>query len=482
MNADEYLLQHGLDPEFIRKKLKWHWEDSMITIPIHNTSGEFLFNKYRLLNNAASKFKADKGSRASLYGINHVKAESNVVLCEGEPDTAKLLQEGVPAVCSTGGAMMFDESMARQLIGKTIYICFDTDETGHKGVLKAAEVLTKLGIEFRIIQLPPNVKDVCEYYSMGMATFPDFKSRISEAKTIGEWELNQASEDFRLISGAELIRLEFPENQWIIDKILPQEGFCFIFGAEGTGKSLITMSLAKSISEGKDWLDLFKIPKSENVLIIDKENSLRMIKDRAEVLGLTSKKVSWLARPEKLAIRDDAGNYTDFAETIALRVRLENIQVIIIDSFTDLLVGKENSREDTQVFFDSFKDLFPGKAILALHHENKPFQGVQRDSAHRSRGSTNINAQVSTMFRLEKSREDQTLLTLQHTKARDSMLLDKFRIRMIVKEWASGKTVVTGFKYEGICIETDDSAISAIIDLIRELFKNQEILSKKQIE
>ena len=119
---------------------------------------------------------------------------------------------------------------------------------------------------------------------------------------------------------------------------------------------------------------------------------------------------------EKLQVTDPQGNFSEFMLALAEEVKNENIEFIVIDSFVDLMVGNENAANDVQKFFDAMRQLFPSLSILSLHHESKPAPGTFKNDAQRTRGSSNINAQTTTQFRIEILQKSKTEFTLKQTK------------------------------------------------------------------
>ena len=161
------------------------------------------------------------------------------------------------------------------------------------------------------------------------------------------------------ITADELRSIVFPPEQWLINNVIYSEGFCFIYGAEGTGKSFVTLSLAQAVSSGTDWLGHFKVPQASKVMFIDKENPMSMLARRVKGLGLAGENISWVRCPEGLQLTDGKGNITPFAQALADKAEAEEIGLIVIDSFIDLIIGNENVAGDTQVFFDTVRKLFP---------------------------------------------------------------------------------------------------------------------------
>jgi len=478
MNANEYFEQHTLDQEFIKTTFGVSWSEDKITIPIYDKDGKLLYCKYRHLN-TTNKFSFDTGNHPTLFCLHKIKDNNTIVLCEGEPDCMKLWQEKIPAVTSTGGVAKFDEEMAQQLAGKTVYILFDNDEAGQKRVMSASQKLMNVGCKVKIVGLSKDIKDVCEHFGAGK-TKEELVVSISKALTPNEWWKLNKPEDFKTITAQELRSMEFPKDQWLIDRIIPREGFCFIFGAEGTGKSFTALSIAKALSEGKDWLDKFKTDKQCKVLFIDKENPKQMTSRRLASFEVSGENIVWVKYPEKLQLVGEDGGFSDFAISLSEEVKAENIDLIIIDSFVDLMVGNENAADDVQKFFDAIRQLFPNKSILALHHENKPSAGTFKSDAQRTRGSSNINAQTTVQFRIEAISSSKTEFSLKQTKARDAQKLDKFLLEMNVRQNEDETTDVTGLTYKGEMLEADDK-ITKAREIIQELLSNSPVASKKEI-
>ena len=274
--VDDYFKSHSLNPDFISKEFDVTWDEKTIVIPVKNEGGEIMFNRYRHLE-GDSKFTNDRGAHTTLFPKNKVKDKEVIVICEGEPDCMRLWQENVPAVTGTTGVKTLDENLFKPLVGKKVYLVLDNDEAGRSSIISYIITLNKIGIKPLVIELPDPYKDVCEYLTL--ETNPNFLNLMSSALTQVQW-MQKNKPEFQTITAEELASKDFPEEQWIIDKIIPKEGVSFWFGDSGTGKSLISLSLAKSIVTGEKWLDTFDVLSKQKVLFIDKEHTLRTQSDR----------------------------------------------------------------------------------------------------------------------------------------------------------------------------------------------------------
>jgi 5S rRNA maturation endonuclease (ribonuclease M5) len=147
-----------------------------ITIPIRSKDGNFSFLKLRQDpedqdNDTKYKFYPT-GSNAEIFGWECLKYNIDmIVICEGELDCIILQSYGIPAITSTAGAGTFKKEWIEELKNlKKIYVCFDKDDAGDKGVEKLIESLTENLPDTSIyrITLPERMidgKDLTDYFT-----------------------------------------------------------------------------------------------------------------------------------------------------------------------------------------------------------------------------------------------------------------------------------------------------------------------------
>ena len=458
----EYLNNHSLNEEFVTKVFRWTIAEDVITIPIYDANGEPLYNRYRHMD-GPNKFSTDKGAHPALYGAHLIKEKDVVVLCEGEPDCVRLWQEKIPAVTGTSGVKTFSPKLAEPLSGKKVLITLDTDEEGLTSVEKYYHALEEAGADPYIKELPSAYKDISEFFTAGF-TKVHF-DKLPEW-TLDEWLTAHEPAEYAFEEGTEIMAQQLPPEEWLVDRVLPSEGFCFIIGPEATGKSFYTLTLANAITTGNPWLDKFKVLNKEKVLIIDKENTKRRTQSRMRGLGMSGKNIFWLKFPHYFELIDTESEdgYSDIARAASRKVKKEGIKFIVVDSFADVMVGNENAAGDVQKFFDAMRQLFPGTSILVLHHASKPAPGVTRTSSQRARGSTNIMAQVYSAFFVEALPKSKTEFTLEQTKAGDAEKLNKFLVELEVVPipQTDGKTRVKSILYKGEVVDQEMKNAEAI--------------------
>lgn len=484
MNTQQYLKEHTLNPKFLKETLGWAWSENKFTIPIYNKDGKKPFNKYRHLTGDA-KFTYDKGNHPTLYPLWLAHSKKELVLCEGEPDAARLWQENIPAVTTVGGAGSLNEEMTKILSGKKIHLVLDNDKEGQKNIPKYIRLLKNANISVRIIDLPEQYKDVSEYFTDNYKK-ADFKSL--PALTEDQWILNKFSTTYSIINNKVFLSKKHPVKKWLINPMMRATGIIFLIGEGGVGKTTISYSIAKAISEGTSWLDKYKVAKGR-VLIIDKENEKIDIAESLFAQQATSKNIFHYTTPLAFNFVDSNGDPTDESLFVKSFVAENKISTIILDSMVDFYIGNENDSIDAAQNALAWKQTFPNCAIIPIHHENKPQQGIKnRSGIHRVRGSTHLfNVAQSVLSFSVPEPEYPERIMVEHTKVRGAKKQQPFLIEMVIESKPEStdlnETIITGFSYSGIII-TQKKKREEVKEAIIELLANdpQRKFISKDIE
>lgn len=186
-DCHQYLIDHPeLIPkcwnEFIVKKLQvgWNKKDRRLTFPIFNTVGD-------IVNVKQHKGPQTIGAHATLYPLHLMRKYSKdyIVICEGEKDAVTLIKNGIPAVTSTGGALTVPKNISIINQFKSVYLCFDNDDTGRMGAEKWLIRLYQLNPLFnlRICDLSKVVDekgDVTDYFSSAEKNRESFLIEVLE--------------------------------------------------------------------------------------------------------------------------------------------------------------------------------------------------------------------------------------------------------------------------------------------------------------
>ena len=268
-NIRQYLNARGITDAVIdAHKLGWSkfYSKWWITIPIQDIDGAFRFFKLRQDPNAGNdkttypNLKGEIG--AQIYGWEMLTNTNNsLVICEGELDRLALLSKNIPAITSTHGAMTFKPEWCEKVRkSKTIYICYDNDDTGRKGAKRVAKMLENTGNEIFIVTLPNEVGDggdITDYFLKLNSSANDLfgkyakkfldSEKIERIKKIEKPEKEVSFDEWR-----ETIKANFPE---------------LLFPAE-VGLSIISQILIKEITN-PFALVLVDVPSSGKTITIN---------------------------------------------------------------------------------------------------------------------------------------------------------------------------------------------------------------------
>lgn len=146
-------------------------------IPVFDGSWNLISLRYRrddmYMEETAPKYCGTKGRNGFYIYPEHLIANTKpeyLVLCEGELDTLRLWQEGIPAVTATNGA-----GQAHKVIAyikehypsvKRFLVATDMDEPGREAARIAAEEVEKQGFEGAVLEWSEG-KDVTEAMALG---------------------------------------------------------------------------------------------------------------------------------------------------------------------------------------------------------------------------------------------------------------------------------------------------------------------------
>lgn len=167
----DWLTRRGITDSVI-SDFSIHWGThavigDCIVIPVVNESGICTFNKYRRdpRIDAKPKYTYDQGGKVTLYGYWRAKDFDTILITEGEMDALVAWSAHIPAVSSTGGSLSFQSEWAQLLADKQVLLCFDNDEAGGKGLVRALSIVPHA----KIVLLPdrPGIKDISDYVAGG---------------------------------------------------------------------------------------------------------------------------------------------------------------------------------------------------------------------------------------------------------------------------------------------------------------------------
>lgn len=194
--------------------------------------------------------------------------------------------------------------------------------------------------------------------------------------------------------------------KYLIDRILVKDTLTMLSAYAATGKSLLSLAIAKATLTGDKLFDSLSVSETGPVLMIDEENPAAFIKERLEGFGFTADMPLHFLHYQGIKLDNDSL----FSELSGV---IENIKpiLIIIDSLIRIHSQKENEAGMSYVMGRLRNLVQLGTTVLLIHHHRKGAGDIKEGI----RGHSDIIGGVDMAITLEQ--KDDYLL-LSHAKSR----------------------------------------------------------------
>ena len=167
-------------------KVGYEPKSKRLTIPIYDQF-DCCVNIRRMgwLKSHRNKALNVKGrGEVKLFPEKDLILERRILLVEGEWDALCARSYGLPAVSWTGGAGSWNDKYTPMFKGKAVWICYDNDKAGDKGVEQAYQKLKGVAEFVDIMAIPPDLKgkDLTDWSFEYPNLLQEFKSCLKEYK------------------------------------------------------------------------------------------------------------------------------------------------------------------------------------------------------------------------------------------------------------------------------------------------------------
>jgi hypothetical protein len=176
------------------------------------------------------KIKSKLNAKPLLFPFDKwVNDDRPTILTGGENDTLLGRQNGFNCVETTLGEGSIPKILLSFFYGKTVYICYDSDEAGKKSALRMAFYLKDAGANVFIIDLglsgTKEDKDLTDYFLKHNKKPEDFQSLINSAPQFtDEQHLEQKNKEFSLIDLWNVKQSRYSE-QYISSRVMQMGHF-----------------------------------------------------------------------------------------------------------------------------------------------------------------------------------------------------------------------------------------------------------------
>lgn len=272
------------------------------------------------------------------------------------------------------------------------------------------------------------------------------------------------------LTHAELIAKEFSSALYTIEPFFEQGTVNMVSAPPNTWKSWLLFLFAGAIATGSTVFEKFKTEKA-NVMIVNEEDSCRLIQDRLRLLGITDPSL-----PIYYRVAHGAKLTDDFIDSLIMEAKEKNVGVIMFDSLRSVHDADENDSTKMQGVMDMFKKIARESiTVIFTHHNRKSSVFARGADSESTRGSSAINAAVSGHISLEESNKggDKYLL-LKHLKSKAGEKLQPLEIGVDV---LPDKSV--HFHYRGEHEPKGQALAEAKVKIINYLKSSEVLISRK---
>ena len=325
-----------------------------------------------------------------LYNIPNILDQQRVVWVEGEKCAQALIDQGIPATCTLGGAGALTRKNAEKfdftpLRGKDLVIWPDNDDAGRR----LAEIVREVALEsdadtVTILQSPtgkPPKWDAADAISEGF----DVQGFI-------EGGIGHTHRAINLLNDSLLISRftgNAPVQEFLVDGTFPI-GVPIIFAAAGdAGKGMMTLDLAMKVAAGRPLQNAFggTVKEFGDVVIFTAEDDEAEMHRRIERLDEEGLRFDY---PNKLHVvplpnvggvfpilRDNMGDYSEtdeFKKIYEQILQLDNLKLIVFDPLASFVHADVNADPAAGAALTGLLARVAtetGAAVIVCHHMTK---------------------------------------------------------------------------------------------------------------
>lgn len=308
------------------------------------------------------------------------------------------------------------------------------------------------------------------------------KEKIESKKRIkpyGKIEVDKFSNEEEKRKGkpllvADILNMEFIDEQFLIEKLIPQKSLCVLSGYPESGKSWIILELARSVASGTSFLEKYRT-QQENVLIVDEETGKQELQRRMKLLKFDPNLPIYFFSQEGFKV----DNREDLKCLLKI-VEEKQIKLIIFDPFVAIHSKKENEAQEMQKVMESLQKFnLGGATVIFAHHHRKQLGWGKTSPSQSLRGSSVLFGRVDSHLVVEKKSEkkEEIVLLITQEKLRKGKKITPFQIKLTETSNEGLKLKYIG-KYEGKKKKIEQVKEVILAVLFQEKLTRKETLKK----
>ncbi len=214
-----------------------------------------------------------------------------------------------------------------------------------------------------------------------------------------------ATNELIIYDVAELLALDVPAPEFLIDGLIPRRGAVLVNGKAKSGKTLLAVQLALSVASGRPFLDTYKVLAPGPVLLLEQDDP----SGAASVKDILRRSVSSVAGlPFYLAPQVPFTFGMEFLDWLGAEIERRGLRLVVLDSYTALRGSRKaggdivkQEQTDMRMLDEVAKRL--DCTIVLLHHTSKG--SVSLDWTEQGAGSFAMGMAVEALLHVSRYAE-----------------------------------------------------------------------------
>lgn len=267
---------------------------------------------------------------------------------------------------------------------------------------------------------------------------------------------------------SQLMAKEFPEQMYLVDRLVPDAGFTIFSGAPRSYKTFALLHLAQSVASGEPFLNQFPTQQT-GVLLIDEENGERLLQQRMRLMGISEDLPIFYTPSMGFVLSDE-----NIEATIQKCIE-NNIGLVIIDSLIRVHSAEENSAKEMAAVSRQLRKFTENGIALIVTQHNRKQGAFNTGAGNEMRGSSEILAAADGHIGM--SRKDKSYIRFDQTKQRYAVELEPFEVKVNASDQEFAFEFIGYLKPQA---DKDEILKKAVVQLLVEnvQLKQKEILDK----
>lgn len=334
-----------------------------VMFPIFDYRGNVIGFGGRVLDDSLPKYLNSPDSlifnkRYNLYGLNFSRkniVDRTIILVEGYMDLISLFQYGVRNVVATlGTALTEQQGNLIKRYADTAIISYDSDEAGIKATLRAIEILSKIGINVKVINLK-DCKDPDEF--VRKYGLEEYKKAIGDSTHYIKFRIDHLRKSFNLEKDEERVKFA-KEASKIIKELKSPVEVDYYTNYIAKQINISTESIKKEIY-GKDYNKVYnkqnnKYTNKKVEKVIEKPKAIKKGKELVEEtlikLLLENKKIREITL---LKVEESDFLLNESKEILNYIIKNRDLDKITIDKIKSLNISEEYLKDLEIISLDS---------------------------------------------------------------------------------------------------------------------------------